>query len=142
MSVPAGKRNEQKLTVLTKARGLCDYTLTICSNENQFPKRQRWTLTNRIVDASLNLMECIRKANTIQVVRECDFLRRREYQQKAMEHAEWMLTLIDLAKTHFSLESKRVEYWTGLVLELETILSAWRSSDRNAWEKKQKQKTE
>lgn len=138
MSVPQSKRGEQKLAVLTKARFLADYTLGICSNEKVFPKRQRWTLTNRIIETALGILECVRKGNTIQVNLECDYLRRREYQQQAMEHAEWMLTLIDLAKEHFSLEVKRVEYWTGLVVELEALITAWRTSDRNAWNKKSK----
>ena len=57
MAVPEGKRTESKLEVQTKARELANYTTTICSNEKIFPKRDRWILTNRIVNTVLTIME-------------------------------------------------------------------------------------
>ena len=136
MSVPTYKRGEQKLTVLTKAIGLAEYTITICKNEKSFPKRDRWIITNRIVTCALNIAENVRKANTIHVTNDDDFARSREYQQSAMEDAEWMLTLIELAYRNLSLETSRVEHWTDLVVEVETLISAWRKSDRDAYRKK------
>lgn len=136
VSVPKAKRGEGKLEVLTKALDLADYTITVCKNEKSFPKRDRWIITNRIVEAVISIVECVRKANTIRMEREEDFLRRRQYQQEAMEHAEWALTVIDIAYRNLGLESSRVEHWTGLILEVERLLSAWRKSDRDAWRKK------
>ena len=95
MSVPKGKRGEQKLAVLTKAIELADYTVTICKNEKLFPKRDRWILTNRIVNSAFDVAEAVRKGNSIRVVREEDYLRRREYQQSAFESAETLITFID-----------------------------------------------
>ena len=57
MSVPEGKRTESKLEVQTKARELAKYTTEICSNEKVFPKRDRWCITNRIVNVVLTIME-------------------------------------------------------------------------------------
>ena len=139
MSVPKSKRGQGRLEVLTKALDLVDYTIVICKNEKNFPKRDRWILTNRIVEAVLDVAENIRKGNTIRVDREEDFIRRREYQQQATESAEWALTLIDIAYRNLGIESGRVEYWTGLVLEVERLISAWRKSDRDTWNRKQKE---
>lgn len=47
MAVPEGKRTESKLAVQTKVIELAEYTITICSNEKNFPKRYRWCLTNK-----------------------------------------------------------------------------------------------
>lgn len=138
MSVPKSRRGQGRLEVLTKALDLADYTITVCKNEKNFPKRDRWILTNRIVEAVLDIAENIRRGNTIRVEREEDFLRRREYQQKATESAEWALTLIDIAYRNLGIETARVEYWTGLVLEVERLISAWRKSDRDAWNNRQK----
>lgn len=138
MSVPKSRRGQGRLEVLTKALDLVDYTITICKNEKNFPKRDRWILTNRIVEAVLDIAENIRKGNTIRVEREEDFIRRREYQQKATESAEWALTLIDVAYRNIGIESSRVEFWTGLALEVERLISAWRKSDRDAWNNRQK----
>lgn len=140
MSVRVGDRGEQKLTVLTKAIQLADHTLTVTRNENTFPKRSRWQLTNKIVEAALDVAECIRKGNCIRVDKETDFLRRREYQQKARESAEWLITLIDLAYRNLgTISGDKADYWIGLVIEVEELLSAWRKSDADAWRKKQKE---
>lgn len=139
MSVPVYRRGEQKLTVLTKAIELADYTLTITRNESTFPKRSRWQLTNRIVSAALDVVEFIRKANTVRVEREEDFVRRRAYQQQARECAEWLITLADLAYRNMTtIGGERIEYWVNLIVEVENLLAAWRKSDADAWRKKQK----
>ncbi len=61
MAVPEGKRTESKLAVQTKAIELAIYTVTICSNEKNFPKRYRWCLTNKIVDTALEYYESLWK---------------------------------------------------------------------------------
>ena len=50
MSVVKSKQTEGKLLVVTKARELAAYTIKICSNEKNFPKRYRWCITAKIVD--------------------------------------------------------------------------------------------
>lgn len=50
MSVVESKREEGELRALTKARELAVYTIRICCNENNFPKRYRWCITNKVVD--------------------------------------------------------------------------------------------
>ena len=140
MSVPTYKRGEQKLTVLTKALALADHTLTKTRNEKLFPKRSRWQLTNRIVTAALDIAEAVRKGNSIRVECEQDFLRRRAYQQQAREAAEWLATLLDMAYRNLgTLSGQEAEYWLGLIIDLEDLLSAWRKADADAWRKRQKQ---
>lgn len=65
MSVIKAKRKEGQLLVLSKARTLCAYTITICKNERHFPKRDRWILTQPIVTEALNIMTCLRRANAM-----------------------------------------------------------------------------
>lgn len=139
MSVPKAKRGEGRLEVLTKALELADYTRQVCKSEKTFPKRDRWLLTQRIVSESLEIAMHIRKGNTIRVERESDFLERRQHQQEAMESCEWLLTLVDMAyrDPDIGVDGKRAEYWTGLVLEVERLISGWRKADRDAWRKKQ-----
>lgn len=48
MSVVESKREEGELRALTKARELAVYTIRICCNENNFPKRYRWCITNKV----------------------------------------------------------------------------------------------
>ena len=53
MSVPKGKRTEGKLQVLVELQALCAYTIQICKNEKNFPKRDRWILTQHIVKLAI-----------------------------------------------------------------------------------------
>lgn len=129
MSVIKAKREEGQLVVLTKARVLCSYTVTICKNEKNFPKRDRWILTQPIVTETLSIMSCIRRANSVRIETQADYDYRRNQQVQAYAHAEALLTLMDIAYEALNVESDRIEHWTGLVLEVETLLQKWRRSD-------------
>jgi hypothetical protein len=59
LTVPEGKRTQSKLSVQTKAIELATYTITICSNEKNFPKRYRWCLTSKIVDTAIEIISDI-----------------------------------------------------------------------------------
>ena len=72
MSVIKAKRQDGQLVVLTKAREMCAYTVTVCKNEKNFPKRDRWIITQPIVTEALSVMSCIRRANSVRV-RRCGF---------------------------------------------------------------------
>ena len=130
MSVIKAKRQEGQLVVLTKAREMCAYTVTVCKNEKNFPKRDRWIITQPIVTEALSVMSCIRRANSVRVETQDDYTYRRSQQVQAIAHAEAMLTLMDVAYEALSIESDRIQHWTGLVLEVETLVQKWRRSDR------------
>ena len=117
MSVIKAKRQPGKFEVLVKVREMCAYTIQICKNEKNFPKRDRWILTQPIVNEALAVMTCIRRANAVRVVRKEDYVYRRSQQVEAFAHAEALLALIDIAYTALGVESCRVEHWTGLILE-------------------------
>ena len=65
MSVVASKRGEGKLLVLTKANELAVYTIRICSNERNFPKRYRWCITAKIVDSAMDISNYANMANSV-----------------------------------------------------------------------------
>lgn len=80
MSVPKSKRTHGKLEALTQARHLKTYTLQICTNEKNFPKRYRWCVTNNIVQEVVEICRLIVGANAIKVENEFDARRRLEKQ--------------------------------------------------------------
>lgn len=49
MSVVKSKRGRSKFEVLVKANELAAFTIRICSNEKNFPKRYRWTITSTAI---------------------------------------------------------------------------------------------
>ncbi len=129
MSVVKNKRTESQLEVVTRARELAAYTIKICSNEKNFPKRYRWCITNKIVDSVIEINNRINKANSIYVKTDEDFKIRRDLQVEAISETYGLLTMMDIAYSTFSVESKRVDHWTGLVLALQGLLRSWRDSD-------------
>lgn len=135
MSVPEGKRTESKLAVQTKSKALALYTVTICGNEKIFPKRDRWVVTNRIVSTALTIMEEVDVANDIYVSTKGDFELRRKSQTIALSSTAKLLGLMELAYIKYGIEGKRIQYWTGLVLEVRELVKKWRKSDKDRYGK-------
>lgn len=137
MSVVKSKQTEGKLLVVTKARELAAYTIKICSNEKNFPKRYRWYITAKIVDCAIDVSSNVNAANSIYVNddNKKDYQLRRQYQTKALAETYALLSMIDIAYSVFSIESKRIEYWTRLVNEVQVLLRNWRKSDYDRYGK-------
>ena len=133
MSVPKGCRTEGKLQVLTELQALCVYTIQICKNEKNFPKRDRWILTAHIVRHAVDAYSFARQANAVRVATIEDYKMRREYQIRCRTSLEALLGLIEIAYTTLSLSGERVEFWTKSVISAEEKLSAWRNSDRKRY---------
>lgn len=129
MSVVKSKRTESELDVITKSRALASYTIHICSNEKNFPKRLRWCITNDIVRDAREVHNCIRKANSIYVSIYDDYKTRRQYQNKALASIDGMLGDMDIAYELFNIDDDRIEHWTGLVIEVLNLIRNWRKSD-------------
>lgn len=133
MSVVSGKRSEGDLTVITKANALLAYTIQICSNETNFPKRYRWCLTGKIIDTSTDIASKLIQANAVRVESSEDYTRRLTYQKEALELTYVLLNLIDAAYQVFSLRSSRVEHWTGLIVDLQRLIRGWHKKDKERY---------
>lgn len=129
MSVKKSERNESKLSVILKAESITVYTIEITGNEKYFPKRHRWSLTVRLVDATLDMLQYVVTANSIRVKDAASKNERYQLQERAYATSAWLLTLINIAFMKFKLATDRVEYWTGQVVEFQRQLRAWQKSD-------------
>lgn len=130
MSVPKSLRSEGKLRVITLANELAAYTMRICSNEKNFPKRYRWCITSKIVDDTIEICKCVNIANSIFVSTEDDYKLRRQYQTKGLSLTYSLLTLVDIAYKLFSIEGGKIEFWTAKIYELQVCIRNWRNSDK------------
>lgn len=132
MSVVESKREEGKLRAATKAKELAVYTIRICSNEKNFPKRYRWCLTNEIVRAALQINCCIEKANSVRYknATEGELEIRRKYQTIAIAETYSLANLISIAKILYGLNGDKVEYWTRLVKSVRTLARSWKNSEK------------
>lgn len=133
MSVPKHKRRKGTFDVITNAEALVKYTLEITSNEKNFPKRYRWCLTSKIVDASVSMFSDLVRANTIRVVTKEDKILRRNYQVRALSEIGNLLGLMQIAYDVFNVDPDRAEYWTRLIINEQTAIREWRDSDRERY---------
>ena len=133
MSVPKGERKTGKLEVMVLLRSVCTYTVQICKNEKNFPKRDRWILTQPIVREAVEAYANARKANAIRVTTMDDYILRREYQIKCKCNLEALLGLVEIAYQVLSIEDSRIEFWTGEIVNAEEKLKAWREGDRKRY---------
>lgn len=133
MSVPKGKRSEGQLRVITKANDLMSYTIKVCSNENSFPKRYRWCITNRIIQTTADITDKIIHANSIYVSSDEDvvnFDRRVGLIAEALELTYVLLNQINIAYQVFHVSSERIEYWTSEVIELQRLIRGWKKGHK------------
>lgn len=129
MSVPINQRTHGKLEVCVKAHDLCCYTLQITANKKNFTPEFQEALTNRIVEAAIDIHTLCWSANNILVNSVDDLRERTMYQEKAAIKCNILLSLIDVAKRIFHLSTKRVTYWAGKTIETRNLIRAWRESD-------------
>ena len=106
------ERKDQELTIITKARGLVDETM---SRTKKFDKRLRFTLSNRIDEKALDVLEAIVEANEINPAIETDPQRRAklcmvrfDLQTSALTGCKMLLIFLDIAKTHGQIDNLRV----------------------------------
>ena len=137
MSVAKGDRKESSSNLETAKmlKGLCVYTIQICKNEKNFPKRDRWILTAPIVKCAVKAYAKVLEANAITVVKLDDYMMRRKCQIQARKKLKAMIGLVEIAYTTLSLEESRLEYWTGYIKGCMDILSKWRAADRKRYTK-------
>ena len=133
MSVVKSKQSQGDLTLLTKANEMTCYTLQICSNEQNFPKRYRWCVTNKIVDSAVDINRFLNAANSVKVEEPDDYRMRRSLQKRALAETYSLLATIRVANSVFGIESGRLEHWSRLIYDVQNYLRAWAKSDKSRY---------
>ena len=135
MSVVKSKRTESKLEVLLVANQIAEYTICICSNEESFPKRYRWCLTNKLVDLAMDINNMVQEANAIYVKTASDYQIRRDLQTKALASTYSLLSDIDLAHRIFGIDGRRNDRWVGQVTNAQILIRNWRKTDAERYKR-------
>lgn len=123
------------MKVITVSGELCDYTLQITNTEKHFPKRYRWSITNRIVNTVIDIDDKLIQANAV-FVREGDgsYLRRQTLQLEALELTYVLLRNIDRAYRRFGINSFNIDHWTGLITNLQRLIRGWYKKDKERYD--------
>ncbi len=129
VAVVKSKRGKSELDVINKANELAAYTIRICSNEKNFPKRYRWCITGKIIDYTMNISNNIVMANSVYVKDKSDYQLRKTYQTKGLAETYALVSMVDIAYRTFGIDDDRIKYWIGLVIDVQNLLRNWRKSD-------------
>lgn len=134
MSVPEGKRHKGRMEVHIKARELAVYTVKILANEKIFNPTIDREIINRIKNCAYDIDAKSWTANKIRAdTNQINRTMRYKLQQESILLCDEMLSYISIAKQVFHLKSRRVKYWSSLIVEVQRLLQAWKESDVNRY---------
>lgn len=129
MSVPKGKQTDGKLLVNELARDLAVYTIRITSNPKVFIPQFQTAITNEIVRCATNIHKYAWAANNVMVKSRDLYAMRRKNQEMAALECNNLISLIDIARPLFHLETKRCRYWGSMTIEVRNKIRGWMESD-------------
>ena len=126
---------QSELTVITKAKDLCDYVLTVTEKS---PKRFRFTLVSRMQNLALDVIEHIYRANEVYMAspnRTSMQEKRLDLQHGALTGAKLLGYMALLARKQGCILPRQYEQITKLISDCQNLLGAWINSDRKRAQK-------
>ena len=117
----------KELIVVTKAKDLCSYILTITEKS---PKRFRFTLTSRMQNLAMDIIEKIYRANDVFVQGDSDMRIRINMQHEALTATKLLGYIALLASEQGAILFKQYEQITKMVSDVQNLIGAWIKSDR------------
>ena len=124
-----GTKDRNELTVITKAKNLCSYVLTVTDKS---PKKFRFTLVAKLQNNALDALESLFLANEV-FVGDKDKKRiemRQDHQRRALTHLKLLAYLAQLGMEQQCILPKQYEQITKQVYDCQNLLGAWMNSDR------------
>ena len=121
--------NESELTVITRAKELSIYILTVTDKS---PKKFRFTLVSRLQGYSLDIIENLYMANQIRLVKSIsddEINRRKAYQDKAMTMCRLLGYMAMVAREISCILPKQHEIIANKIIEVQKLPYSWQQSD-------------
>lgn len=125
------RNEESELTVITRAKELCQYILVITDKS---PKKFRFTLVSRLQNYSLSVIEHLFRANQ-QFAGEGragdQSVKRLSFQQEAMTELRLLAYISMIAREAQCILPKQQSHISMKIVETQRLLYAWMKSDEN-----------
>lgn len=125
------ERTSGDYDILQKAKELAIYTIRITSNERNFPKRYRFTVTEKIINKSLFILDSLMMAYEIYPNDRIEFEKRILYEKEARAACRSLLTMMEVAANAFDIKAGTFEHWTERAVDLRQHITGWIKSDVN-----------
>ncbi len=122
-------RKQSELTVITKAKDLCSYIMTVTQKS---PKQFRFTFVSRLQNLILSVIENLFRANDV-FVSKTDIGSQKEgltYQRNAMTELKLLGYIALLAMEQSCILPKQYEQISRQTADCQNLLGAWMNSDR------------
>lgn len=129
-------QQKSELLVITKANDLCRYVLTVTEKS---PKRFRFTLTGRMQNLTLDLIEALHRANEV-FVYDCRgelcssaYEKRLNYQHTALTSLKLLGVISHIAYEQGCILSAQYEQISKQIYNCQNLLGAWINSDKKRY---------
>ena len=122
--------SSSELSVITRAKALCEYVMTATQKS---PKAYRFTFVQRMQNLSLDVVECLFRANETFVGKGAApgaAAERLELQHRASTSLKMLTYVAEMAMRQGCLLMKQYEQISTLSLEVGSMIGAWIASDR------------
>jgi hypothetical protein len=122
--------NESELQVITKAKELCEYIMTITQKS---PKHFRFTFVTRLQNLSLDIIENLYRANEVLVGGRhgiAHWPERVEFQRRALTDTRLLAYFAELAMRQQCILPKQYERIANLTTDCRYMTAAWINSDK------------
>lgn len=126
-------RKDGKMTFLIKAEKYIEYTMVITNKAKRFPKKLRFTLTNRIIDLSLDVYHHLLHANEIYPLNREQAEKRLELQRLAITACKELDFLIRLSYHRGYIRENELKHWSYLLADMRKRVTGWHNSDKKRY---------
>lgn len=126
------QRKQSELTVITKAKDLSSYVMTITQMS---PKQFRFTFVSRLQNLSLSVIENLFRANDVFVGKN-DVASKKErlgFQRAAMTDLKVLGYISLLSMEQGCILPKQYEQISRQIVDCQNLLGAWRNSDNGVF---------
>lgn len=127
---------KSELSVVVTAKDLCRYIVTVTDKS---PKKFRFTMTSRLQNYSLTIIESLLNANEIRVygrdgkVDMTRLSKRRNYQQNALTNIKMLSYMSQVAMEQQCILPKQYEQITKKLYDCQNLLGGWVKSDNKRY---------
>ncbi|MCL2080168.1 MAG: four helix bundle protein [Oscillospiraceae bacterium] len=120
---------KSELLVVTRSKDLCSYVITITQKS---PKQFRFTFVSRLQNLSLEVIECIYRANDIYIGKgsEKNIAKRLEFQHRALTALKLLAYVAEISMTQACILPKQYENIAKQATDCMRLMGAWINSDK------------
>lgn len=108
-----------ELLTIVKMKDLISYSFQMTDDPKRYPKKVRFSVTNRIQDNVLDSITLMYEAN------EMDVPDRRKSQEKILTNIRVLLYLIEFSLSRHYIDERQMGIWVSKVNDVKNLTAAW-----------------